>query len=283
MCRQSSDGFAESFLFYHPMVWWITGIVREERENCCDDVVVAASGDVREYVTALTTLEQNRWVAREVALAANGGSLVKRVRRLLGLLPGREGFRSVLSPYLLVGILLFTGAMALTAWQTQAPPPNLNVSKVAWWQQWLDQDVVYIIQDQERNAFLNLATDEERRYFVDQFWQRRNPTPGTSENAFKNEHYRRLGFAGGCRFASRSGIPGWKTDRGRIYISFGPPDEIDSHPTGQALRYEYWSYRRIEGIGNNVNMRFADQDGSGEYHMTMDPNPSGAVQRVQGK
>jgi GWxTD domain-containing protein len=245
MCRQSSDGFAESFLFYHPMVWWITGIVREERENCCDDVVVAASGDVREYVTALTTLEQNRWVAREVALAANGGSLVKGARRLPGLLPGR--------------------------------------AKVDWWQQWLDQDVVYIIQDQERNAFLNLATDEERRYFVDQFWQRRNPTPGTSENAFKNEHYRRLGFAGGCRFASRSGIPGWKTDRGRIYISFGPPDEIDSHPTGQALRYEYWSYRRIEGIGNNVNMRFADQDGSGEYHMTMDPNPSGAVQRVQGK
>jgi GWxTD domain-containing protein len=117
---------------------------------------------------------------------------------------------------------------------------------------------------------------------VDQFWQRRNPTPGSSENAFKNEHYRRLGFASG-RFASRSGIPGWKTDRGRIYISFGPPDEIDSHPTGQELPYEDWNYRRIEGIGNNVNMRFVDKDGSGEYHMTMDPNPSGAVQRVQGK
>src|SRR6185437_13418919 len=107
-----------SFLFYHPMVWWITGIVREERENCCDDAVVAASGDVREYVTALTALERNRWAAREVALAANGGSLVKRVRRLLGHLSRREGFRSVLSPYLFAGILLFTGAMALTAWQT---------------------------------------------------------------------------------------------------------------------------------------------------------------------
>lgn len=121
---------------------------------------------------------------------------------------------------------------------------------------------------------LNLSSDEERRYFVDQFWQRRDPTPGTVENEFKNEHYRRLGFV--SRFASRSGVAGWKTDRGRIYIVYGPPDEIESHPAGDrqsgAPPSETWLYRLIEGVGNNVGMEFVDRDWTGEFHMTKDPH-----------
>jgi len=95
------------------------------------------------------------------------------------------------------------------------------------YRKWLEEDVVYIITDEERRAFKNLQTDEEREQFIEQFWLRRDPTPDTVENEYKEEHYRRIAYANE-RFAS--GIPGWKTDRGRIYITFGPPDEIESHP-----------------------------------------------------
>ena len=84
-----------------------------------------------------------------------------------------------------------------------------------------------------RQAWKRLATDEEREQFIEQFWLRRDPTPDTAENEFKEEHYRRIAYANE-RYAS--GIPGWKTDRGRIYITFGPPDENESHPFGRQLR-----------------------------------------------
>ena len=93
---------------------------------------------------------------------------------------------------------------------------------------WLEEDVVYIIQPEEREAFLRLESDDERAEFIKQFWQRRDPTPGTPENEFKDEHYRRIAYAN-LHFPTATGKAGWKTDRGRIYIRFGPPDEIDDH------------------------------------------------------
>src|SRR5690348_14732933 len=97
------------------------------------------------------------------------------------------------------------------------------------YRKWLNEDVTYIITDEEKAAFKRLQTDEEREQFIEQFWLRRDPTPDTAENEFKEEHYRRIAYANE-RYAS--GIPGWKTDRGRIYITFGPPDENESHPSG---------------------------------------------------
>src|SRR5271170_4418700 len=97
------------------------------------------------------------------------------------------------------------------------------------YRKWLDEDVVYIISPEERSAFLHLATNEEREQFIEQFWQRRNPDPDSADNTFKEEHYRRIAYA---NEHYSSGIPGWKADRGRIYIIWGPPDETDSHPTG---------------------------------------------------
>ena len=91
--------------------------------------------------------------------------------------------------------------------------------------------MAYIITDAERNAFKSLQSDPELEHFIEQFWQRRDPTPGTVENEFKEEHYRRIAYAND-HFAG--GIPGWKTDRGRIYITYGPPDEKESHPSGNA-------------------------------------------------
>ncbi len=263
----------EGFLFYHPAVWWISSVIRAERENCCDDLVVAMNGNAHEYATALTALEENRWAADQAALAATGGLLMKRIRRLLY---PKESPRAFLAPVLSVGILALATALVLTAWQSPQPSTAADA-----FNRWLNEDVTYIITHEERNSFSQLNTNEEREQFVEQFWERRNPTPGAADNPFKLEHYRRIAFAND-HFTSKSAVPGWKTDRGRIYITFGPPDEIDSHPVGSAARlpYEDWRYRFIEGIGNDINIEFADTDSNGEYHMTMDPSEKDAVQRV---
>jgi GWxTD domain-containing protein len=161
------------------------------------------------------------------------------------------------------------------------------------YKKWLNEDVVYIISDEEKKAFHQLNTDEERQNFIEQFWLRRDPTPDTEENEFKEEHYRRIAYANE-HYAS--GIPGWKTDRGRIYITFGPADEIESHPSGGSYErpieegggetstypFEKWRYRYIDGIGNDVNIEFVDPTMSGEYRMTMDPSEKDALLYVPG-
>src|SRR5271157_4146447 len=158
---------------------------------------------------------------------------------------------------------------------------------------WLNEDVVYIISPEERTAFLQLATNEEREQFIEQFWLRRSSNPDMPDNDFKEEHYRRIAYANE-HFAS--GIPGWKTDRGRIYIIWGAPDEIESHPTGgtydrpmeegggstTTYPWERWRYRYLEGIQENVELEFVDPSGSGEYHLTMDPSEKDALLMVPG-
>lgn len=134
--------------------------------------------------------------------------------------------------------------------------------------------MAYIILPVEREAFLRIETNAERERFIEQFWDRRNPIPGASEDLLKREHYRRIAFAN-LNFPTAGGTPGWKTDRGRIYITFGPPNERDQHPSGDATRpypWERWKYRWIEGIGNDVSMEFVDTARTGEYRMTTDPN-----------
>jgi GWxTD domain-containing protein len=158
---------------------------------------------------------------------------------------------------------------------------------------WLDEDVRYIITSEERKAFLQLSTDEEREQFIQQFWVRRDPTPDSLENEYREEHYRRIAYANE-RYAS--GIPGWKTDRGRVYIAYGPPDEIESHPSGGMYQrpydegggftstypFEIWRYRWIEGIGSDILLEFVDPTMTGEYRMTMDPSEKDALLFVPG-
>jgi GWxTD domain-containing protein len=161
------------------------------------------------------------------------------------------------------------------------------------YKKWLDEDVVWIISDEERKSFKQLQTDEERQQFIENFWLRRDPSPDTEENEFKEEHYRRMAYADE-RFAS--GIPGWKTDRGRIYIVYGPPDEIDAHSSGgtydrpieegggttSTFPFEKWRYRYLEGIGTDVNLEFVDTTMTGEYHLSMDPSEKDALTYVPG-
>ena len=188
----------------------------------------------------------------------------------------------------------------------QAPPQNQKLSKEQKqkmkktlkeldnsFKTWLNEDVTYIISPEERTAFLQLETNEEREQFIEQFWLRRSSNPDMPDNDFKEEHYRRIAYANE-HFAS--GIPGWKTDRGRIYIIWGAPDEIESHPTGgtydrpmeegggstTTYPWERWRYRYLEGIQENVELEFVDPSGSGEYHLTMDPSEKDALLNVPG-
>ncbi len=401
------QNLVEGLLFYHPAVWWVSGQIRAERENCCDDVVVNLKGDARGYAAALATLERNRWPDQEPALAATGGNLMKRIRRLLQE-PDRH--RASAAPVFVVGLLVVSLGVAVASWQTTPPSPAPNsapfqvrgpetpdapsvagskghalpgrflffatsdgkgevalagvvdqdaqeiahqaalkddpvvqeyIGRVAKnfirtnspefaitiagqaepaqdplparpmsekqqqkneaklrkeletpFRKWINEDVAYIIADEERAAFKALESDEEREHFIEQFWLRRDPTPGTFENEYREEHYRRIAYTNEHYSV---GIPGWKTDRGRIYITYGPPDEIESHPSGgtyqrpaeegggtiTAVPFEQWRYRFIAGVGTNVIIEFVDPQKTGEFHMTTDPNEKDAARLNQ--
>jgi GWxTD domain-containing protein len=157
---------------------------------------------------------------------------------------------------------------------------------------WLDQDVIYIISDEEKKAFKALQTDEEREQFIEQFWLRRDPSPDTEENEYREEHYRRIAYANE-HYAS--GIPGWRSDRGMIYIKYGPADETETNAGGTYQRpieegggttsvypFEKWRYRYIDGIGTDVQVEFVDPTMTGEFHMTMDPSEKDALTMVPG-
>ena len=186
-----------------------------------------------------------------------------------------------------------TVAKPMTEGQKRAAENRLRKELASPYNKWLDEEVRWIISDEERTAFKRLQTDDEKQSFIENFWLRRDPTPDTEENEFKEEHYRRIAWAND-RFAS--GIPGWKTDRGQIYIKFGPPDENDSHTSGGPgerpieegggsttfFPYEKWRYRYLECCGSDVEIEFVDPSMTNEYHLTMDPSEKDALSRVPG-
>jgi len=265
----------ETVLFYHPAVWWLSARVRGEREACCDRMAARACGDPVLYGRALLVMEETR---QRFALAATGASLRERVQRLLLPCGITRGAWPVLVALGLAVMVALSPAYLLRGQdQPKAQEkPKTGIaggivggivggvpggvgqqapreSPYAKWlnedvvyiitdnespdTKWLNEDVVYIITEKERAEFLKLKSDKEREKFIEAFWRRRDPTPDTEENEFKEEHYRRIAYSND-RFASN--VPGWKTDRGRMYITLGPPDEVESHPTE---RYEIWLYR----------------------------------------
>ena len=226
----------------------------------------------------------------------------------------KTGIKYLVFPLVIMGLAIPPQPLASQSDQTdskqttdsngQAPPKQtekerkrrehaLEKELASPYKKWLEEDVVYIITPEERSAFLKLQTNEEREQFIEQFWLRRNPDPDSPENTFKEEHYRRIAYTNE-HYAS--GIPGWKTDRGRIYIMWGPPDEVESHPSGgsydrpaaegggetSTYPFEDWRYRYLEGIGEDVNLEFVDPTMTGEYHLTMDPSEKDALLYVPG-
>ncbi len=161
------------------------------------------------------------------------------------------------------------------------------------YKRWIEEDVAYIITREERRAFMALQTDEERENFIENFWRRRDPNPDTEENEFREEYYERIAYANE-RFAS--GIPGWRTDRGRIYIAWGKPDSIEARPAGGAYErppwegggstttypFEVWFYRHLEGVGDGIEIEFVDPTGTGEYRIARNANEKDAMLYVPG-
>jgi GWxTD domain-containing protein len=172
-------------------------------------------------------------------------------------------------------------------------PRNVKPELKKAYKDWLEKDVTYVITDEERKAFKKLATDDERERFIEEFWRRRDPDPDTDENEFKEEYYERIAYANE-HFAS--GIPGWKTDRGRIWIMYGKPDERETHPSGGSYDrpsyegggstttypFEIWFYRYLAGVGSGVEIEFVDPTGSGEYRIARNPDEKDAMLNIPG-
>ena len=199
---------------------------------------------------------------------------------------------------LLVAGLGTVGVWAQPPDKTKPNDPTSNVRNVKKetkevYKKWLDNDVDYIITDQERKAFKALTTDEERENFIENFWRRRDPNPDTEENEYREEYYERIAYANE-HFAS--GIPGWKTDRGRVYIAHGKPDSIESHPAGGSYErpsyegggststypFEIWFYRHLDDIGDGLELEFVDPTGTGEYRLARDAYEKDALKMVPG-
>ncbi|MEE8350501.1 MAG: GWxTD domain-containing protein [Acidobacteriota bacterium] len=192
-----------------------------------------------------------------------------------------------------VGKVLLPLVMSVSgfAWIQVQEPLQPGSEAEASFVKWLKEDVTFVISQEEREVFQALATFEEKERFIEQFWYRRDPDPNTSINEFRDEHYRRIAFANE-RF--QSGISGWKTDRGRIYIIHGPPDEIVSYPSGgrylrqghegggstSTFPFEVWRYRYLEGVGSEVELEFVDASWAGEYRLSQDSDEKDALLRV---
>ena len=181
----------------------------------------------------------------------------------------------------------------LTDSQEREQRKNVRAELKGEYKKWLDEDVRWIITDEEEKAFKSLANDEERDQFIEQFWLRRNPNPDSPENEFRDEHYARIAYANE-HFAA--GKPGWMTDRGHIYIAYGKPDSIDSHPSGgsydrpmeegggntSTFPFETWHYRYLQGVGDNIDIEFVDTCMCGDYHATIDRSEKDALKHVPG-
>src|SRR5438477_12080587 len=209
---------------------------------------------------------------------------------------------SVFQSFVLSLFIAGAGISIATAQPPDKDKPSQDVSEKARnvkpelknvYKKWLENDVPYIITEEERKAFKALATDEERENFIENFWRRRDPNPDTEENEYREQYYERIAYANE-HFAS--GIPGWKTDRGRIYIAWGKPDSVETHPTGGAYDrpsyegggstttypFEVWFYRHLDNVGDGLEIEFVDPTGTGEYHLARDANEKDALKYVPG-
>jgi GWxTD domain-containing protein len=297
--------------WFNPLGWWLERELLELAEESCDDDTLRKIGDPVAYAEILVNLASRRSHPGLAVLAmARGKSVERRVERALRevvVAPSTSPLGRILiaaTLALLIGlaagsrlvdaqaVLPTVSPLRQVAPQQPAPTPQVQTPAVrpvprpaestAYLVAWPEEEVPDIVSDQERDAFGKLRTDEEREQFIVQFWLRRDPTPGTSENEFRDEYYRRIALAN-RRFATRTSTPGWRTDRGRFLIRNGEPDEIESHPEGRQYRrrdgtiavlpYEVWGYRFIEGVGRSVVLEFVDIATNGDYPNRLQYDP----------
>ena len=274
--------------WFHPFVWWVGKRLIAERERASDEAAVAAGFSPRVYAEVLLKVGRSALDTPRVCAAGVHGSNLKtriegimrydQIRKLHPVLRLTIGALLILSLSGPVAGGFFgpstPGPVGFLQRAIQEPAPEEpqvspgeegDVADAL--ERWLDEDVVYIIEDIERTAFEGLGTDAEQEQFIESFWLRRDPTPGTITNEYREEHYRRIAEAN--RRYSFGGTSGWRSDRGRIYIVYGEPESVESGVSGAgqpaSFALERWRYAYIEGLGENAELTFVDANRTGVY------------------
>jgi GWxTD domain-containing protein len=306
--RQLAASLYRSVAWFHPLAWWLRTELADLAEEASDDAAIAAGEDRVKYAEALLnfierTPQRVQWegVTQGVPMA-NRQTRMRRIDRVLDQnreLSQPSNNRALAALVLAALPLIYLATATRPVWaQAPAQPPAAATKTVCGgsptYANWLNQDVAYIITSQERQAFEHLGDEAECAHFVDQFWLRRDPTPDTVENEFKEEHYRRIGYAN-QHFASDR-MQGSSTDRGRIYVTYGPPDEIEWHPNGEKRQrsaeegggttethpFGQWLYHHNAALGDDVLFEFVDSAGDREYRLTLMGSPHD-LESLQGK
>jgi TonB family protein len=313
-----AQSVVEALLFYHPAVWWVSQQVRRERECCCDAIAADVCGDRLQYAKALSQLEERRAGVQQIVMAANGGVLTMRIKRLLGYaespavsplavvaltaaliasvgvyLAGtaRAEVRGAVAKGGLIALIetpvsssaelqplpavpapkLMASLAGDSAAGQAVTPVMVDIAPPTAYGTWLNRDVLWIISPEERAAFLKLSDDAERDQFIESFWQRKERMEGRAGS--KDEHYARIAYANEHFGGMQSG---WMSDRGHVYIVLGKPESIDAHPAGESsadgvsrFPFEVWNYRHVEGMGDNIGLRFVDACQCGDYKLQL--------------
>ncbi|HEV8037470.1 MAG TPA: GWxTD domain-containing protein [Bryobacteraceae bacterium] len=304
--RQLAASIYRSVAWFHPLAWWLKAELADLAEHASDDAAIAAVEDRVKYAEALLSFIERtpRRVQWEGVPMANRQTRMRRIDRVLDQTRelSRPANHRALAVLILAALPLIYLATATRPVWAQTPaastPAQSSVSASVCggsptYANWLNQDVAYIITQPERQAFEHLSDQAECAHFVDQFWLRRDPTPGTPQNEFKEEHYRRIAFAN-QHFASER-LQGSSTDRGRIYITYGPPDEIESHPSEKRQRpaeegggvteaypFDQWLYHHNAALGDDVLFEFVDASQDREYRLTLMGSPND-LEALRGK
>lgn len=185
----------------------------------------------------------------------------------------KKGREQILACFAIMSLIFF---LHRGIGQESSEPEEIKKEPLSKWsKQWLEEVVLYIITPEEKEVFKNLPNEVERGKFIENFWRIRDPNPATAENEFKAEYYKRIAMAN--KFLTSSATPGWRTDRGRIYILLGPPNEIhqDFSPSGSFAASsnvtntarEVWTYMGLPGkkLPYTLDFTFVDRWGTGDY------------------
>lgn len=158
--------------------------------------------------------------------------------------------------------LLFCGTLTVFAFHGTEDRPELTEK----YKDWLEKDVFYLITSREKSGFFKLENDRQRDLFIREFWRQRDPSPGTPRNEFREEHYRRLAVADRL-FSRGTSKPGWRTDRGRIYIILGPPvnRQYFDHPDIYPIELWYYQGAKSDRIAPFFHVMFVKKFGSGDF------------------
>lgn len=279
-----------SVFFFHPFAWWLRTELTRLAEDASDDVAMAVTGNRIGYAETLLSFMQRsqtgrvEWQGVAMATRQTRAQRMDRILdsdRPLSQSLSLRAFCSLLAIALPLIYITATSEVveAQNSQELNQPAPLPTGDRYS---KWLSQDVIYIIKDEEKAAFNRLQTSAEKDQFIEQFWEHRDPTPGTARNEFKEEHYRRISYADRFSFGT---VDGWRSNRGRIYIVYGPPDVIESHPQGSTYKrpaeqgggqtvthpWEKWRYKWIEGVGAEIFFEFVDSTHDGQYRMISAP------------